>query len=347
MSRRTLALVFGGASSEHDVSLISGRAIYEQLDREAYDPLLVGIDRQGRPFLGSEQLFDGGLERGEGLPLRWPAHPGERCLRHAVAGDAISDDIDVVFPIIHGKGGEDGGLQGLCALAGIPCVGAGVLASALAMDKDRARRLFVAEGLPVVPDFVLRERLGSAELAELIAPLGWPLFVKPARAGSSIGISRVEALDELDEALERAREVDDKVILEQAVLQPREIEMAVLGHDDLEVAGPGEIIPHGVFYDYRAKYEDPESELLIPAPVSKEMAWELASMARQACLALDLRGMARVDFLLSGEDGRIVLNEINTLPGFTPISMYPKLWEAAGLGFSALIDRLIELARVP
>lgn len=349
MSRRTLALVFGGDSPEHDVSLVSARGIRDQLDLEKYDVVLVGVNRQGQPILGGEGLLEGALSRDEGLPVRWPVSPEDRTLRHELSGESVSAPIDVLFPIIHGRGGEDGAIQGVCALAGIACVGAGILGSALAMDKDRARRMLAAEGLPVVRDIVLDAGGGVAPalVDAIVATLGWPVFVKPARAGSSVGITRVDSAAALGEALDIAGAIDRKIVIEQAVREPRELEMAVLGNEEPEVAGLGEIVPHGEFYDYRAKYEDPESALIIPAPVSSERLDQISRLAIQAYRALDLSGMARVDFLLSAVDDTLVINEVNTLPGFTPISMYPKLWEAAGLPFTELLDRLIGLARVP
>ncbi len=346
MNRKTVALVFGGRSPEHDVSLVSASGIYEHLDRERWNVLLVGVDREGRPRLGDAELLSGGLDAGAGELVRWPASPHERRLRREADGEALAEPIDVLFPIIHGAGGEDGSLQGLAAFAGIPCVGAGVLGSSLAMDKDRARRVLAADGLPVVRDAVFAgpQARETGLVAEVVADLGYPVFVKPARAGSSVGISRVTGPSELEAALDVATAVDEKIVIEAAVPNPREIEFAVLGHHDVEVSVPGEILPHGEFYDYTAKYKDPESQLLIPAPLPSELVSELRAYAVRAFRALDLCGMARVDFLVSRDDGAIFVNEANTLPGFTPISMYPKLWDATGLPYPQLLDRLIEIA---
>lgn len=347
MSRLTLALVFGGASPEHDVSLVSARGIFERLDRTRYDVVLVGIDRGGTPRVGGEELLAGDLDRGAGIPVRWPVCPADRTLREEGSGRQVSPPLDVAFPIVHGPGGEDGTLQGVFTLAGIPFVGPGVLGSALAMDKDRARRMLAAEGLPVVRDAVLAGPVLDDPDACLaaIGRLGWPVFVKPARAGSSVGISKVHGPAELGAALAAARRIDGKVVVEEAVPGAREIEVAVLGNVSPRASVPGEIVPAREFYDYEAKYEDPGSRLLVPAPVPGELADRVRGLALRAFRALELAGMARVDFLLSREDGRLVVNEVNTLPGFTPISMYPRLWEASGLAYPRLLDRLIDLAR--
>ncbi|HHN74325.1 MAG TPA: D-alanine--D-alanine ligase [Acidobacteria bacterium] len=340
-----VALFFGGRSPEHDVSVVSARGIVEHLDRSRWELVLVGIDRRGAAWAGGEEMLEADVGT-RGTRVRLPSDPQDRCLREAVGGEPCSPPLDVIFPVIHGWGGEDGKLQGLAAWAGIPCVGAGVLGSALAMDKDRARRLLAAEGLPVVRDAVFSgEQARDAEaIARAVEDLGWPLFVKPARSGSSVGISRVDGPEALAGAIAEAGHWDGKIVLEAAVNDPREIEIAVLGHREPEVSVAGEIEPHGAFYDYRAKYEDAESKLIIPAPLPGEVLRELRSYAVRAFVALELQGMARVDFLLERSTGKIVLNEVNTVPGFTPISMYPRLWQASGLDFSALLDRLLELA---
>ncbi len=346
MSRLTLALVFGGRSPEHEVSLVSARGIYDRLDRERFDVLLVGVGRDGRPRLGGEELLDGGLDRGEGAPVRWPTHPADHRLTEDGAGRVASPPIDVVFPIVHGAGGEDGALQGVLSLAGIACVGAGVLGSALAMDKDRARRVLAVEGLPVVRDLVFEGPAleDPARVAAQVGALGWPVFVKPARAGSSVGISRVEDSAGIPAALAAAREFDSKVVVEEAIPEAREIEVAVLGNLSPQASLPGEIVPHRQFYDYDAKYRDSRSELHAPAPLPEDVTRRVRELAVRAFRALDCLGMARVDFLLGRGDGRLVVNELNTLPGFTPISMYPRLWEITGLPYSALLSRLVDLA---
>lgn len=345
---RRVALVFGGRSPEHEVSLVSATAIHKALAAGGCDVVLVGVDRTGVPRIGGVELLDGALDRGAGEAVRWPVSPGDHSFRGAESGAIVAKPVDVVFPIIHGLGGEDGAIQGMCAFAGMPCVGAGVLGSSLAMDKDRARRVLAFDGLPVVDDVVLWCDPGAVSVNERllarVSALGWPVFVKPARAGSSVGVSRVIAPEGLAPALERAARTDRKVVVEQAVPDPREIEVAVLGNREPRASVPGEIIPHGEFYTYEAKYVDPESRLLVPAPLEDDLVERVQSLASQAFVALDLAGMARVDFLLSRTDGRLVVNEVNTLPGFTEISMYPKLWDASGLPMPALVARLVELA---
>jgi D-alanine-D-alanine ligase len=346
VTRRTLAIVFGGASPEHDVSVMSARGIFGNLDAGRYEVLLVGVDREGVPRAGGPSLLEGGLGRGEGTPVRWPCSGVDRTLRAESTGEPVSAPLDVVFPIIHGAGGEDGTLQGVFELAGIPCVGAGVLGSSLAMDKEAARRLLAAGGFPVPQTVVLRppELATPESWTRLVETMGLPLFVKPSRAGSSVGITKVSELAGLAPAIETASAIDSKVLIERAVPKPREIEVAVLGLDEPESSVPGEIVPRREFYDYRAKYEDPESELLVPAPLEAGMAERVRAIAVDAFRALELAGMARVDFLLSGIDGSLVVSEVNTLPGFTPISMYPRLWQASGLSYAALLDRLVDLA---
>ncbi|MDH3284482.1 MAG: D-alanine--D-alanine ligase [Acidobacteriota bacterium] len=346
MTKLNLALVFGGRSPEHEVSLMSARGIHEHLDQGRFDILLVGVDRRGKPRLGGAELLEGAMDRGAGTPVRWPASPEDRTLRAEADGSVISPPVDVLFPIVHGAGGEDGTIQGVCELAGIACVGAGVLGSSLAMDKELSRTLLRAEGFPVVQSVVLRPSdLKDARVpAERVAALGYPVFVKPARAGSSVGITRVADAKDLPRAIDDARAFDSKLVVERAVVEPREIEVSVLGADDPRASVPGEVVPAGEFYDYHAKYEAPDSRLLIPAPIDDELSERIRGLATRGFRALDLAGMARVDFLLSKRDGSLVLNEINTLPGFTPISMYPRLWEASGLSYGKLLESLVEIA---
>jgi D-alanine-D-alanine ligase len=269
-------------------------------------------------------------------------------LKLARASEAQPVPIDTMFSVVHGWGGEDGRIQGLLELAGIPCVGAGVLGSAVGMDKQIAKALFEERGLPVGPWRSLLKRDWLREPAareeRLVAELGLPLFVKPANGGSSVGISKVRRTTDLPAALELAFAHDRKVVVESG-LDAREIECAVLGNDNPEASILGEIVPAGEFYDYAAKYEDDRSTLRIPAPLPPALAESIRSLAIAAFDALDLSGMARVDFFVEKVSGRAVLNEVNTLPGFTPISMYPKLWEATGLSYRELLTRLIELAK--
>lgn len=352
--RERVGLLFGGGSVEHEVSVVSARGVAAAIDPERFETVPLGICRNGR-WLGpaeSARVLRSGVARveaGEGAGARVVIDPGfGGLLQLTPEGEAQPVPIDVVFSVVHGWGGEDGRIQGLLELAGIPCVGAGVLGSAVGMDKQVAKALFVEQGLPVGPwrsmrrgDW-LRDRPG--EEARLVAALGLPLFVKPANGGSSVGISKVKTAAELPAAMELAFSLDRKIVIEKG-LEAREVECAVLGNDDPRSSIPGEIVPSGEFYDYAAKYEDGTSKLLIPAPLASGVADEIRALAIRAFLALELSGLARVDFFVEKPTGRVFLNEVNTLPGFTPISMYPKLWEATGLSYRELLTRLIELAR--
>jgi D-alanine-D-alanine ligase len=339
---------------EHEVSLVSARGVAFALDPERFETVALGISGDGRWLAPAESarvlLSDAKrVEAGEGGGARLVVDPGFGGLvRIAPGADAQPVPLDVVFSVVHGWGGEDGRIQGLLDLAGVPCVGAGVLGSAVGMDKQVAKALFQERGLPVGPwrsirrSAWLRDREG--EQARLVAALGLPLFAKPANGGSSVGISKVRRAAELPAALELAFVHDRKVVVETG-LEVREVECAVLGNENPEASIPGEIVPSGEFYDYAAKYEDGTSRLLIPAPLEPLVADAIRSLAIEAFIALDLSGMARVDFFVEKGTGRVLLNEVNTLPGFTPISMYPKLWEASGLTYRELLTRLIDLAR--
>jgi D-alanine-D-alanine ligase len=345
-------VIFGGRSVEHAVSLVSARAIMEALDPARYEVVPIGITRQGRwltsgtryaippdPSVGGlVVLKSGGAARGGSLRAG-----GARAAR----GRGGPGRLDVVFPIVHGTGGEDGALQGLLELAGLPYVGAGVLGSAVGMDKGTMKALFREAGLPIVDYRLVRRHDFENDAARFIhsveASFGYPCFVKPCNGGSSVGVSKARDRAGLGEAIRLAGRYDRKVLVERAV-DGREIECSVLGNDEPEVSVPGEIVPANEFYDYRAKYLDPGSRLLIPAPIPEEQARAVRDLAARAFKALDLAGMARVDFFVDRATHAVFLNEVNTIPGFTPISMYPKLWEASGLPFDRLVDRLIDLA---
>jgi D-alanine-D-alanine ligase len=284
------------------------------------------------------------------------AHPADDTLLKIQRGaDAENDGaqiegltLDAVFPVIHGPFGEDGTLQGLLELANVPYVGAGVLASSVAMDKSVSKVLFAARQLPVVNSTVILGHEWDHQRAETLGRLAermaFPLFVKPANLGSSVGISKASDAPELEQAIDLARQFDRKIIVEVAVNQPRELECAVLGNDDPVASLPGEIIPAGEFYDYTAKYLHDDSKLIIPAALPQEQTAQIQAMAKTAFRAIEATGMARVDFLMDGASGELFLNEVNTIPGFTTISMYAKLWDASGMSYPQLLDRLIELA---
>ncbi len=346
LKKLRIGLLFGGRSVEHAVSVSSATSILGALDPARYEISLVAIDQDGRWHLGTPALPPDATVKGEEVTL--PAIPGEHTLVSTSArGMERAVNLDVVFPIVHGQGGEDGSLQGLLELAEVPYVGSGVLGSALQMDKDIAKQLLRAAGLPVVPWVLVRrpelesEPRAAAERAA--SQLGLPLFVKPANLGSSVGISKVDAADHLLPALREAALYDDKVLVERGI-DARDVEVALLGNDPVEASVPGEIRTDHGFYDYDAKYADAETELLVPAPVTEAQTQELQRMALEAFRVLEGSGLGRVDFLLDRTSGEIFVNEVNSLPGFTEGSMFPRLWQASGVSYPALLDRLIELA---
>ena len=349
MSKIRVAVVFGGRSAEHEISLLSAQNVVASLNPDKYEAVLIGIDRQGRWFLnegsmhlldetdaGRIRLADDGKEIG--LVSTGPSS------RLVGAGESEAGRIDVMFPVLHGPYGEDGTIQGLARLADIPCVGAGVLGSAVGMDKDVMKRLLRDAGIPIAPFLVARaHRPGEPSFAAAVAKLGTPLYVKPANLGSSVGISRVRTGAEYEAALDEAFAYDRKVIVEQEIVG-REIECSVLGNDEPIASVPGEVVPADGFYSYAAKYLDENgAQLLVPADLSDAERRAVQETAISTFTALCCEGMARVDGFLTA-DGRFVVNEINTIPGFTRISMYPKLFEASGITSFELIDRLIELA---
>ena len=363
-----VGILFGGRSGEHEVSLLSAASILKAIDRKKFDVVPIGITKEGR-WLGAgdaQHLLNGEsdattrkLRAGdpeatpgakllqEGMPTLLAPEPAGAETRPASAA------LDVVFPVLHGTFGEDGTIQGLFELAGIAYVGSGVLGSAAGMDKDAMKRLFAQARLPIVNHVtVLRsewEKSPRKAIAQIEKALKYPLFVKPANLGSSVGISKAHDRKELGPALDLAAKYDRKLIIEQGVggkkAKARELEVAVLGNDDPQASVVGEIIPGKEFYDYEAKYLSEGSVPVIPAKLTKSETKQIREMAVAAFRACDLSGLGRVDFLME-PDGkrRIFLNEVNTLPGFTQISMYPKLWEATGIGYTDLITRLIELA---
>ena len=348
-----VAVVFGGRSGEHEVSLASATSIMENLDRSKYEVIPIGITKEGRWLLDGEpmkELQAGYAKAGEEPALvslstetSQPVQTGSPWQAHAHSRLTV----DVVFPVLHGPYGEDGTVQGLLEMAGVPYVGAGVLASAAGMDKVIMKALFLQQGLPIVQHLVLMRREWDANpegvMDRIEASIGYPCFTKPANLGSSVGISKATDRSSLAKALAEAARYDRKLVVEKGI-DAREIECSVLGNDDPVASVPGEVVPCNDFYDYRAKYVDEGSQLLIPAPVPPETAEEIRRIAVAAFKAVDCSGMARVDLFVEKGSGRVYLNEINTIPGFTRISMYPKLWEASGLPYSRLIDRLIELA---
>jgi D-alanine-D-alanine ligase len=380
MEKLRVGILFGGRSGEHEVSLLSAASVLNAIDKEKYDVVPIGITKDGRWLTAehAEHLLQGKLmleprnlragdpettpsaavlARGESVVV--PPEPVHRqsglvpfqtdaAMMRRASDRAIN--VDVIFPVLHGTFGEDGTIQGLLELADIPYVGAGVLGSAAGMDKDIMKSLFIAAGIPIVKHVTLLRSMWEKEpkkVAKLVGKLKYPVFVKPANLGSSVGISKAHNRKELGPAIEEAARFDRKIVIEQGVGgkkdKAREIECSVLGNDDPAASVPGEIVPGKEFYDYTAKYVDEGSQLIIPAKLTKAETKKVQELAVAAFQAVDCSGLARVDFLMDPKTRKIFLNEINTMPGFTAISMYPKLWAASGLAYADLIDRLIQL----
>jgi D-alanine-D-alanine ligase len=381
MKKLRVGILFGGRSGEHEVSLLSAASVLNAIDKEKYEVVPIGITKEGRWLTAehAENLLAGKLyieprnlragdpeitepaavlhqgqavivppepvhrERGI-VPFQTDASPLRRASDRAI-------NVDVIFPVLHGTFGEDGTIQGLLELADIPYVGAGVLGSAAGMDKDIMKSLFIAAGIPIVKHVTILRSAWEKEpkkIEKLVSSkVKYPVFVKPANLGSSVGISKAHDRKELGPAIEEAAKFDRKIVIEQGVggknSKAREIECSVLGNDEAVASIPGEIVPIKEFYDYNAKYLDEGSKLIIPAKLTKTQIKKVQEMAVQAFKAVDCSGLARVDFLMDPKTGKLYLNEINTMPGFTSISMYPKLWAASGLEYSDLIDRLVQL----
>jgi D-alanine-D-alanine ligase len=363
MSRLRIGVIYGGRSGEHEVSLASAAAVFQNLDPVRYEAVAIRIEKDGRWTLPAEppRLTSAAdaieaarkSDAAVGPETHLIARPGRETLltvdRPSGSAPIVSSlALDVVFPVLHGPYGEDGTVQGLLELANIPYVGAGVLASSVGMDKAMTKLVFAAAGLRLVDyETILKrdwQRDAHAAMHRVVSRLGFPVFVKPANLGSSVGISKAKHATELRAAIDLAAEFDRKIVVEAAVPQAREIECAVLGNDAPDASLPGEIVPSREFYDYEAKYLDEGSRTIIPAPITEAQTEEVRSQAVAAFKALDCAGMARVDFLLAGDSGLLYLNEVNTIPGFTTISMYSKMWAASGVSYPELLDRLVALA---
>jgi D-alanine-D-alanine ligase len=337
MKKVRVGVVFGGRSGEHEVSIRSAESVLRAIDRSRYEVVLIGITKEGKwlrarkaiSLLPPEEEIQQTFQ--SGTPVVMAPEP----TNHAT--------LDVVFPILHGPFGEDGTIQGLFELAGVPYVGAGVLGSALGMDKDVMKRLLRDAGLPIIDYWQLIGSEIDIFVKEHGETLPYPVFVKPANLGSSVGITRVATAEGLRSAIVEAAEYDRKIVVERGVVA-REIELSVLGNEDPSVSVPGEVLPTGDFYDYRAKYLDDDAKLIIPAVLEEAEARQAQALALETFKVLECSGMARVDLFLEKETKRFFVNEINTIPGFTPISQYPRLWEASGVSFPDLVDRLIQLA---
>jgi D-alanine-D-alanine ligase len=381
MEKLRVGILFGGRSGEHEVSLLSAASVLNAIDKEKYEVVPIGITKDGRWLTAehAENLLSGKLvleprnlragdpettssaavlARGESVVV--PPEPVHRhsglvpfqtdaAMMRRASDRAIN--VDVIFPVLHGTFGEDGTIQGLLELADIPYVGAGVLGSAAGMDKDIMKSLFIAAGIPIVKHVTILRAAWEKDPKKvqklMESKLTYPVFVKPANLGSSVGISKAHNRKELGPAIEEAAKFDRKIVIEQGVggkkEKAREIECSVLGNDEPEASVPGEIVPGTEFYDYTAKYVDEGSQLIIPAKLTKAETKKVQELAVAAFQAVDCSGLARVDFLMDPKTRKIYLNEINTMPGFTAISMYPKLWGASGLAYADLIDRLIQL----
>ena len=370
MKKLRVGVIYGGRSGEHEVSVASAASVIKALDRTRYEPVAIRIEKDGRWVIadrpptalsaadvieqarlqaartlraGRETLLVPHPSDDTLITIERRPKPGEDSDQAVITGLGL----DVVFPVLHGPYGEDGTVQGLLELANVPYVGPGVMASSVGMDKAAMKMMFAACGLPVCEWRAFTRAKWDGQRAKVIdslGALGLPVFVKPANLGSSVGISKVKTAADLVPAIEAALDFDRKIVVEAAVPQAREIECAVLGNDAPEASVPGEVIPSREFYDYEAKYLDESSRTVIPAELSEREVAEVKRLAIDAFKAIDAAGMSRVDFLLAGASGKIYVNEINTIPGFTTISMYSKMWEASGVPYPALVDRLIQLA---
>ena len=343
-----VGILFGGKSAEHEVSLQSAKNVIDALDQNKYEVVLIGIDKQGTWLLNDTSRFLLNSQNPKLINLNQSndavtlVPQGGGSLTH-IASKQTDAALDVVFPILHGPFGEDGTVQGLLKLAGVPFVGSGILGSAVGMDKEMMKRLLREADLPVAPFLVFRAHQANLNFADVAGKLGLPLFVKPANLGSSVGVNKVTNEDDFRHAVAEAFEYDRKILVE-AFIEGREIECSVLGNDDPIASVPGEVIASHEFYSYEAKYIDENGATVeIPAKVSEATARTIQDLAVKVFTTLGCEGLARVDFFLQ-PDGEVIVNEINTMPGFTSISMYPRLWEASGIPYADLIDRLIQLA---
>lgn len=347
-----VAVIFGGQSGEHDVSLRSAQTVLAALDDARFEAVPVGVTRDGQWLTGTDPMAQ--LTASSPLfALEGPAEPDTETLEIAVSStsqnlpNGLGADIDVVFPVLHGPMGEDGTVQGLLELAGIPFVGSGVLGSALAMDKAMAKMVLQQHGIPQAPWLLVNRRdweRDPGKVAERIGnELGYPCFVKPANMGSSVGVTKVHNPTELRAAMDLAGRLDRRIVAEKGI-RVRELEVSVLGNDNPVASVVGEVVSVNEFYDYSAKYVEEGSELLVPADIPAEVQSEIQRVAVEAFIALDLAGLARADFFLDLDTGQVLLNEVNTMPGFTSISMYPRLWEASGVTLPELVERLLQLA---
>jgi len=356
-SKQNVGILFGGRSCEHEVSVTSARSVLQAIDRDKYNVTLIGIDKNGHWHLDQDidRLVHDKVVRSIGNDQTTPrdSNTVSLALHHdgkltGVDQSVSVPELDLVFPVLHGTFGEDGTIQGVFEMAGMPYVGCGVAASSIAMDKALAKQVFAAAGIPQAPCRILQRwqwsNHRSERLDELEQELGYPLFVKPANMGSSVGVNKAVDRAALESAIIEALTYDNKIVIEQSMENCHEVECAVLGNEQPLASVVGEIVPGAEFYDYQTKYIDDKTETLIPARIPEDAARRVQELSIRAFQAIDGAGLSRVDFFVSKDTGEVYLNEINTLPGFTPISMYPKMWAASGVDYPELIDRLIELA---
>ena len=347
-NKLNVGVLFGGRSGEHEVSIVSARSVIEALDKSKYNVIPMGITKKGQWIAGpdSVKLLEEGKDP-ENLEILTPDPTKRELVPIDPKKPSETKKIDVILPILHGPYGEDGTVQGLFELANIPYAGCGVLASACSMDKVIQKKLCEEAGLPIVKPYTyfLSKEWGNnkQDILEKADKIGYPLFIKPSNMGSSVGISKAKNKQELEKGIEEAQKYDRKIIVEKGIDPAREVEVSVLGNNDPKASVAGEVKPSNEFYDYDAKYVDGKSDLIIPADIPDKVMKKIQDLAVKTFKAVDGAGMARVDFLLTPEN-KIYLNELNTIPGFTAISMYTKLWEASGVPYAELLDKLIDLA---
>jgi len=349
-----VGLIFGGRSGEHEVSFCSASSIIKAIDKDKYTVVPIGITKEGRWISpqDSELALQSGRIEGKSTVILLNDPSGRALVRidnnQRLDKSSVLEKIDVIFPVLHGPYGEDGTVQGLLELADIPYVGAGVVASAISMDKDLMKTIFQQKGLPILKWMTIKRKKWQKDKEKILSlvqdDFEYPLFVKPTNLGSSIGITKVHKKEELDKAIDLAASYDRKILIEEGLEEVREIECGVLGNDEPQVSVVGEVRPAGEFYDYDSKYIDEETQLIVPTDLPEEVSGKVQQIALLAFKAVDAAGMARVDFFVSKKENKIYLSEINTIPGFTSVSMYPRLWEASGISYPDLIDQLIQLA---
>jgi len=349
-----VGIIFGGRSGEHEVSYCSATSIINAIDKNKYTVIPIGITKQGKwisPQETARALQSGKIEGKSSVVLL--SDPSSKALIYIDNNQGLNkspdlEKLDVIFPVLHGPYGEDGTVQGLLELANIPYVGAGVAASAISMDKDLMKIIFQQKGLPILKWLTLKRKEWQVDRVETLSLIQknfeYPLFVKPTNLGSSVGITKVHKKEELEKAIDLASSYDRKILIEQGLEEAREIECSVLGNDEPRASVVGEFKPAGEFYDYDSKYIDEGTQLIVPADLPDKVSQEIQQIALRAFRAVDAAGMARVDFFVTKKENKIYLSEINTIPGFTSVSMYPRLWQATGISYPELIDRLIQLA---